>query len=150
MRFFIFPLENIYIAVAADKIKCFVSSDILNSSRDNDPSGNDQIKIPVYMIFGKQHCAENASCHGIILKQETDAMCGGNKTLVIVTPPVERDFYIEEKEIQSFPGTFSGVYYLFSGLYFNEQNIILFLDVEKLISHWLKRLEDELPGYRDD
>ena len=138
MRFFIFPLENIYIAVAADRVKRFVSQENSKDSADID-----HVSIPVYMIFGKLQCAENMSQHGIVLKQEACASdgCGGNKTYMIITPPVERDIDIEENEIQSLPGSFTGIYSSFNGLYFNEQKIIFFLDIEKLISLWMKRQE---------
>jgi len=140
MRFFIFPIENIYIAVAADKVKRFISPDT------EDTAGIEHIKIPAYMIFGKLLFPQNAPCHGIVLKQETDAdgISGGNKTFVIITPPVERDIDVAEKEIQSLPGSFSGIYSSFNGLYFNGQKIIFFLDIEKLIALWLKRSEHEL------
>jgi len=136
MRFFIFPLENIYIAVAADRVKRFISTE-----NSDDSALVDHINIPVYMIFGRQQCSETMSQHGIVLKQETctSFICGGNKTFVIITPPVERDIDVAENEIQSLPGTFSGIYSSFNGLYFNEQKIIFFLDVEKLISLWMKK-----------
>ena len=140
MRFFIFPIENIYIAVAADKVKRFISPD-----NNCDGAVNaDQIKIPVYMIFGKHRHLENMPCHGIVLKQEgEDGGNGGNKTFVIITPPVERDIDVAEKEIQNLPGSFSGIYSSFNGLYFSGQKIIFFLDIEKLISLWLNKSEHE-------
>jgi len=129
MRFFIFPLENIYIAVAADRVKRFISAE------NNMNSVNvDHINIPVYMIFGKPRCIENISCHGIVLKQETNE----NKTLVMITPPVEKDIDIAENEIQSLPGSFSGIYSSFNGIYFSGQKIIFFLDIEKLTAFWLE------------
>jgi len=149
MRFFIFPVENIYIAVAADKVKRFISHDTDDSIREDykdtvkQESVKDNIKIPVNIIFGKLR--DNKSFrHGIVLKQETS----DNKTLVIITPPVERDIDVAEKEIQSLPGSFSGVYSSFSGLYFNEQKIIFFLDIEKLTSLWLSKQECEFPEER--
>ena len=137
MRFFIFPLETIYIAVAADKVKRFISPE-----NDKDHFYPEQIKLPVYSIFGELNCDENMPHHGIVLKQETGASgrCGDNKTLVIITPPVERDIDVDEKNIQNLPGSFSGVYSLFNGLYFNEQKIIFFLDVEKFISLRLNKV----------
>jgi len=130
MRFFIFPLDGIYIAVAADKVKRFISSGAV-------PFDSGQIKVPVCVIFGKpDNMEKSASQHGIVLKKETE----DNKTLVIITPPVERDIDVEESDIQSLPGSFKGVYSSFNGLYFNGQKIIFFLDVEKLTSLWLKRI----------
>jgi len=130
MRFFIFPLENIYVAISADKVKSFVSME------NNIDTGH--IKIPVCMIFGKREYGQNVSCHGIILKQDDGAsgILSGDKSYLIITPPVEKDIHIEEKEIQNLPGNFGGIYYLFNGLYFNNQKLILFLDIEKFISHW--------------
>ena len=121
MRFFIFPFEKIYIAVAADKVKRFISTATADTIQGNDP-----VKIPL-------HRAENMAHHGIVLKQETN----DHKTLVLITPPVEKDIEVAEKEIQSLPGSFAGMYASFYGIYFNEQKIIFFLDVEKLTALWL-------------
>ena len=134
MRFFIFPLDSIYIAVAADNVKRFISSDA-------ELSETDHINMPVYMIFRKLNGIENISCHGIVLKQETN----DNKTIVIIIPPVERDIDVEEKQIQSLPGSLKGIYSSFSGICFNEQKIIFFLDIEKFSSLWLSKFKDELP-----
>ncbi|MCL2181526.1 MAG: hypothetical protein FWB83_10415, partial [Treponema sp.] len=108
MRFFIFPLDNIHIAVAADKVKCFISLD--NVQEDSYQAEPGQIKIPIYIVFGKSR-GENISCHGIVLKQKTSR----DETLVIITPHIEKDINIDEKEIQSLPGCFSDVYSSFSG-----------------------------------
>jgi len=138
MRFFIFPIDKIYIAVAADNVKRFISHDEnYKDSVNKDSVSIDRIEIPVYMIFGKLRCYENMSFHDIVLKQETN----DNKSLVIITPPVEKDIDVPESEIQSLPASFSGVYSSFNGLYFNDKKIIFFLDIEKLISLWLKRPE---------
>ena len=121
MRFFIFPLEKIYIGIEAERVKRLISGDATD--------GGQQLKIPFGQIFrGLRSMDEGGFRHGIVLKQET----GDNKTLVIITPPVERDITIEEKEIRSLPESFSGAYSLFNGVYFNEQKIVFFLDVEKL------------------
>jgi len=129
MRFFIFPIENIYVAVAADKVKRFMSTE-----NNNDSVNIDQITIPVHMIFGKLRCIDNMSSHIIVLKQQTNE----NKNLVMITPPVERDIDVAENEIQSLPGSFTGIYSSFYGIYFSGQKIIFFLDVEKLTALWLE------------
>ena len=161
MRFFIFPLENIYIAVAADKVKRFISSDAADNFHENNKD-TDQIIIPVNMIFGKLRYAETESVrHGIVLKHETN----GSKTLMIITPPVERDIEVAEKDIQSLPGSFTGIYSSFNGIFFYEpaarelsrqlkerngvssgpdKKIVFFLDVEKFTSLWLKRSVHDL------
>ena len=135
MRFFIFPFKNIYIAVAADKVKRFISPDTADNVQDN---CTDPVKIQIY-------CAENMPHHGIVLKQETGASSryGDHKTIILITPPVERDIDVAEKEIQSLPVSFTGIYASFNGIYFNEQKIIFFLDVEKLTALWLNKLEHE-------
>jgi len=171
MRFFIFPYENIYIAVAADMVKRFISLDAPDNFHDTGKKElpeTDQIKIPVCMIFKKLH-EDKSSRHGIVLKQETAASgVFGDKTIVIITPPVERDIEVAENKIQKLPGSFTGVYSTFSGLYFNEpvvkptrqlkeqngetsgsdKKIIFFLDIEKFISMWQKRSEHELQAER--
>jgi len=143
MRFFIFPLDNIYIAVAADNVKCFISSDAIDSfaGNNNDQESTGYVKIPVYMIFGKRDCAGNALRHGIVLKHETGASGADGRAFIIITPPVERDIFVDEQEIQGFPGSFSGVYSSFNGLYFSGQKVILFLDIEKFTSFWLNKPE---------
>ncbi|MCL2176243.1 MAG: hypothetical protein FWB73_09395 [Treponema sp.] len=138
MRYFIFPIENIYIAVSADKVKRFISH---NSEESSD---NGKIKITVNSIFGKLHNTDNKIfSHDIVLKQKTN----DNKTLILVTPPVERDIDVAENQIQNLPGSFSGVYSSFNGLYFDKQNIIFFLNLEKTISLWFKKPEHEREGF---
>ncbi|MCL2229590.1 MAG: hypothetical protein FWC01_00695 [Treponema sp.] len=125
MRFFIFPIENIHIAISADKVARFVSH---NSEESGDT------KIPLCMFFSNQKYNENSPSHGIVLKQETD----DNKTTVIITPPVEEDINVAQEEIHSLPESFCGVYSSFNGMFFNKQKIIFFLDVEIFISLWNK------------
>jgi len=138
MRYFIFPVENIYIAVSADKVKRFISH---NSEESSD---NDKIKIIVNTIFGKLHNTDNKFfSHDIVLKQKTN----DDKTLILVTPPVERDIEVSENQIQNLPESLTGVYSSFNGLYFDKQNIIFFLNLEKMISLRLKKQEHEREGF---
>ena len=146
MRFFIFPLEKIYIGIEAGKVKCLISSSgsdtdgAVDDTADNSPDSGRQLKIPFDRIFRGLSPADISSfCHGIVLKQET----GSCQTMVIITPPVERDIDVEEKKIRSLPGSFSGVYSSFNGVYFNEQKIVFFLDVEKLAKRNFSGQESE-------
>ena len=126
MRFFIFPFENIYIAVAADNVKRFISPDSADSPQEN---CKDPVKIQLHSA------GNNGSRHGIVLKQETN----DNETIILITPPVEKDIDVAEKEIQSLPKSFAGIYASFNGIYFNEHKIIFFLDTEKLTGLWLNK-----------
>jgi len=128
MRFFIFPIESIHIAVAADKVSKFISHDMTEA---------EQTVIPLYILFTRHQKNENVSFHGIVLKQE---ICD-NKKIVIMTPPIEEDINVSQEEIQSLPDSFSGVYSSFNGIYFYRQKLIFFLDIENFISLWQTKHE---------
>jgi chemotaxis signal transduction protein len=63
--------------------------------------------------------------HGVVLKNQTP------KT-VLLTPKIDIDLEIPEENMGSLPESFSGWSRYFRGACFNEHNMILILDPEKL------------------
>jgi hypothetical protein len=76
--------------------------------------------------------SKDSAPHGVVLKTAAIQPPEGILRTILLTPKIDIDLEIPEEKIHQLPQTFLGLYRFFRGAYFDDQNVILILNTEKL------------------
>jgi len=90
---------------------------------------NVSISLPV--LFKQK---DPAAPHGVVLKKTEEQISSADTVkTILLTPRIDIDLEIPEENIHRLPRAFAGLFAYFSGGYFNGQNLILILDLKKMM-----------------
>jgi hypothetical protein len=90
-------------------------------------SENGEMFISLPVLFRLKESATN----GVVLK-DTSVSKEAAPKIILLTPKIDIDLEIPDENIHHLPESFSGQFRYFRGACFNDQNVILILDPEKL------------------
>ena len=87
-------------------------------------TGDEGVSVSLPVLFQQQSAP---TPHGVVLRSEHAL-----KT-VLLTPGIDRDLEIPEEKIHRLPGVFDSLSRYFKGVYFDNKNVILILNTEKIM-----------------
>ena len=123
MKYFICALDDLQLGIPADSTERIIPADALPSALTE--IINRETYISLTALFKKY---EIKSPHGIIIKDtEIDI-----PRTILLTPKIEFEIEIDEKEIKPLPEALAGIYLFFRGICFLGEKLILILEPVKL------------------
>ena len=123
MKYFICALDAICIAIPGECTERVISVSRIQSSVCERDEQN--IFISLSLLFKKENLS---TPHGILLKSKNE----GEK-VILLTPPIDIDLEIFEKDIYTVPMALTEKLRYFSGACFIEGRLVLILNTEKLL-----------------
>ena len=93
---------------------------------------NQEAFISLPAIFRQE---DTAVPHGVVLKSNGPALPDGTVRTVLLTPRIDKDLEIPEKDIHGLPEAFAGLFRYFRGAYFNGQEVIFILNFKILMEN---------------
>jgi len=133
MKYFICALDRMNIGVPAERTERIIpvaraQTALLETEGE---AGNQNVFISLPVLFKQK---DPAAPHGVVLKNTEPQTSAANpgKT-ILLTPRIDIDLEIPEENIHGLPGAFAGLLGCFRGGCFNDQNLILILNPEKIM-----------------
>jgi len=123
MKYFICALDTIGVAVSGECTERIISVSRIQSSVYEKEEQN--IFISLSLLFKKENLS---TPHGILLKPKNN-----DKKVTLLTPPIDIDLEIPEKDIYTVPIALTEKLRYFSGACFIEGRLVLILNTEKLL-----------------
>jgi len=84
----------------------------------------EEVSVSLPVLFQEK---STATPHGVVLRSDNSP-----KT-VLLTPGIDRDLEIPEENIHQLPGVFEKLSRYFKGVCFDNQNLVLILNTEKIM-----------------
>jgi hypothetical protein len=113
------------VGIPAEQTEKIISVNRAQTAISESENGETFISLPALFRLN-----ENAP-NGVVLKPAASQEATAPKT-ILLTPKIDIDLEIPEENMGSLPESFSGWFRYFRGACFNDHNVILILDPEKL------------------
>ncbi|MCL2233186.1 MAG: hypothetical protein FWB99_08930 [Treponema sp.] len=116
------PLEAMQLAIPTPHTERIIP--VTKTQTAGYETGDEGVSVSLPVLFQQQSAP---TPHGVILRSEHAL-----KT-TLLTPGIDRDLEIPEESIHGLPGVFDSLSRYFKGVYFDNQNLILILNTEKIM-----------------
>ena len=134
MKYFICNLEMInnnttgYLGIPAEKTERIISVNRVQTVVYETENQDTFISLPVLFQL-----KDRTTVHGLVLKPEAACGCGcGPVKTILITPRINTEIEIPQENIHRLPESMTEMLVFFTGVCFDDKNMILILDPEKL------------------
>ena len=124
-----FPSETVNLGIPEERIERIIPVTRLQTNVYETENQDAFISLPA--LFRQKDAP-----HGLVLKPGTAAGKRPGKT-ILLTPKIDIDLEIPEEDIRRLPEAFTGLFGFFRGACFTGPDMILILDLNKLLERYL-------------